>query len=198
MKLLIIGDSFAADWSVKYPKVFGWPNLLSNNYQVTNLAQAGASQYRLLQQLLSVDIDQYDVFIVVHTSPYRVPTRQHPVHYHDKLHSNADLLYSDITYHAVWYKRLFNRALASAEDFFVYHFDQDYQETVYQLFVDRINQILEHKLVINVRTPLCPLQIENALEIKHMVPGVTNHMTLDDSIDLYKAIVDKINEIKRS
>jgi hypothetical protein len=49
-----------------------------------------------------------------------------------------------------------------------------------------------------VLTPLCPLQIENALEIKHMVPGVTNHMTLNDSIDLYKAIVDKINEIKRS
>ena len=47
--ILIIGDSFAADWTVKYPTVVGWPNLLAKNYNVVNLAQAGAGEYKIYQ-----------------------------------------------------------------------------------------------------------------------------------------------------
>jgi hypothetical protein len=36
MKVLIVGDSFAADWTVKYPSGKGWVNLLAEHHDVTN------------------------------------------------------------------------------------------------------------------------------------------------------------------
>ena len=56
MHLLIIGDSFAADWSVKYADKKGWPNFLAEKYSVTNLAQAGCSEYKIKKQLDSVNL----------------------------------------------------------------------------------------------------------------------------------------------
>jgi hypothetical protein len=58
-KLLICGDSFAADWTVKV-KEKGWVNLLAQDYKVTNLAQAGCSEYKILKQLQSVNLDKFD------------------------------------------------------------------------------------------------------------------------------------------
>lgn len=196
MKLLIIGDSFAADWSVKYPGVFGWPNLLSNNHEVTNLAQAGVSQYKILQQLRSVDIDVYELVIVVHTSPYRVTTRQHPVHHADALHSKADLLLTDIEYHARWYNRVTNRALRSAYEWFLYHFDAEYQETVYNLIVEKINHILANKNVITVITPLCPFDTQDSVKIKYIENTGPNHMSVNANIDFYKELIAKIDAVK--
>ena len=196
MKLLIVGDSFAADWSVKYPDVFGWPNLLANNHTVTNLAQAGVSEYRILQQLLSVDLDQFDIVLVVHTSPYRVVTRKHPVHHADVLHGNADLLFTDIEYHAGWYKKFTNRALRSAYEWFLYHFDTEYQETVYHLIIDKINSILKHKPVVTIVTPLCPLDVQGGLRIKQIENSGPNHMSVNANINFYKELVIKIDEIK--
>ena len=51
MKILIAGDSFAADWKIKHSGN-GWVNMLSNDYDVTNIAQAGASEYKIYQQLI--------------------------------------------------------------------------------------------------------------------------------------------------
>ena len=99
MHVLIVGDSFAADWSAKHCDLFGWPNLLAKHHTVTNLAQAGVSEYKIYKQLISVDLSQFDLVIVAHTSPYRVVTRSHPVHYNNSLHKHADLLFGDIEYH---------------------------------------------------------------------------------------------------
>ena len=149
MKILIIGDSFAADWSVKYTDYPGWPELLAHEHDVTNLAQAGISEYRILQQLESVaDLAQFDLVIVSHTSPYRVHTRRHPVHHRDPLHLSADLILSDIEYHAGRIQNWLNPGLKSALGFFHYHFDEKYYETVYTMFRERINQRLAGKQVI--------------------------------------------------
>jgi hypothetical protein len=100
-RVLIIGDSFGADWSVKYRDYPGWPSLLARVYSVVNLAQAGISEYKIYKQLLSVtDLDSYEYVIVSHTSPYRVTTNSHPVHANDLLHNNADLIFNDIEYHS--------------------------------------------------------------------------------------------------
>ena len=48
-KILIAGDSFAADWTVKY-KGEGWVNTLCKDYDVTNVAQAGVSEYKIYNQ----------------------------------------------------------------------------------------------------------------------------------------------------
>ena len=197
MKLLIVGDSFAADWSVKYPRVFGWPNLLSNNHDVTNLAQAGVGEYKILKQLMSADLNLYDIVIVVHTSPYRVTTRRHPVHSGSALHGNADLLFKDIEYHAAWHKRLINHSLRSAYEWFKYHFDTEYQETVYSLIVEKINTILKDKKIITVVTPLCSLDIQHVLKIQNIDDSGPNHMSINNNIDFYKELLLKINEFKQ-
>jgi hypothetical protein len=95
-KVLIVGDSFAADWRVKYPDQLGWPNLLAQEYSVTNLAQAGCSEYRIYQQLKTTNIDHFDLILVSHTSAYRIYTEYHPARRDTALHKNCDLLYSDI------------------------------------------------------------------------------------------------------
>ena len=89
-KILICGDSFAADWTVKYNDYLGWPNLLAQNYNVKNIAQAGVGQFKIYKQLQSVNIKDFDVVISSYTSPYRVHTYNHPVHSNDLLHKNCD------------------------------------------------------------------------------------------------------------
>ena len=100
MKILICGDSFAADWSIKYPERLGWCNWLSENHSVTNIAQAGAGEYKLLKQIQATDLNKFDAVIVSHASPNRLYCTAHPVHNNDVLHHNADLIYADIKDHA--------------------------------------------------------------------------------------------------
>ena len=155
MKILVIGDSFAADWTVKYSGV-GWPNLLAKQFDVTNLAQAGVSEYKIYKQILSIsDLSIFDLVIVSHTSPYRIHTRRHPIHTGDLLHNNADLIYNDIEYHSHTLRGIFNSSLKSAVGFYVHHNDEEYQEIVYMMFRDKINQIIGTTkcLVINTLYP---------------------------------------------
>ena len=105
MNILIVGDSFAADWTVKY-KGIGWPNMLSKRHNVTNLAQAGCSEYKIYKQLLSVNLDDFDYIIASHTSPYRIYVTEHPVHSMDKLHNDCDLIYTDLKEHSKRDKKL--------------------------------------------------------------------------------------------
>jgi hypothetical protein len=97
-KILIIGDSFSSDWSKKYKDYPGWPNLLAQDFDMTNLSQPGCSEFRILKQLKSVDLNEYDFVIISHTSPSRIYTRQHPIHSGDPLHSESDLIFTDIEY----------------------------------------------------------------------------------------------------
>ena len=74
VKILIMGDSWAADWSQKHSEYLGWPNILAEDHDVTNIAQAGVSQYSIVKQLHSVKPYDYDKVICSITSPYRVYT----------------------------------------------------------------------------------------------------------------------------
>ncbi len=137
-KLLICGDSFAADWTVKYEGK-GWPNLLSDYFEITNLAQAGCSEYKIYKQLTSVDLTKYDRIILSHTSPYRIPIETHPVHYKDKLHKNSDLIYNDIKEHS---KK--NNKLISIVEFFENYFDVEYAIFTHTLLCEKIDTLLRH------------------------------------------------------
>jgi hypothetical protein len=135
MKILICGDSFAADWTVKHSGR-GWPNMLAELYEVTNLAQAGCSEYKILKQLESVDLTVYDKIIVWHTSPYRIYVEQHPVHHNDPLHKDCDLIYNDI-------KSKVSDALQPIVEYFEKYFSTDYANFVHGLLVKHIQEILE-------------------------------------------------------
>lgn len=130
--LLIVGDSFAADWSTKFPAM-GWPNLLQKDFSVTNLAQAGCGQYKIYQQLQSVNQTQFDSIIIWHTSPYRIHVRSHPIHSSDILHGNADLIYQDIEHHA-----RHDSSLDAIKNWFDHYYDLEYADFVYALICDKI------------------------------------------------------------
>lgn len=142
IKILITGDSFAADWTTKYPNAHGWPNMLADVYDVTNIAESGISQYKIWQQIKNSNLNDFDICIVSHTSPYRVHTRKHPIHYNDILHKNADLMLNDIEYHKKKLSNIFNRSLQSAVTWFKFHYDPDFHENIYKLLKKDIVEML--------------------------------------------------------
>lgn len=135
MNILIAGDSFAAKW----PNISaGWPNLLDLKYSVTNIAQAGVGEYKILKQIKSVNLNNYDLVVVCHTSLSRVHTPQHPIHT-TGLHKDCDLIITDIKSKFNW----FNASLRTAVNWFKYHYDDVYQHDIYQLIRNQIDYIID-------------------------------------------------------
>ena len=97
-KILIAGDSFAANWRIKHNGA-GWVNLLENDYDVKNIAQAGVSEYKILKQIEQENLDNFDMIVISHTSPNRVYITEHPAYNLNPLHRCADLIYSDVKHH---------------------------------------------------------------------------------------------------
>ena len=145
MNILILGDSWAADWNVKYTEYLGWPNTIAQQHTVTNIAQAGVSQYSILKQLDTIQPLDYDVIIISITSPYRVYTPQHPIHT-SGLHANSDLIYSDIEHHASKFPD--NKRLHSAVAYFEDHYDLGYADTIHHNMVDNCLNRLDNRNTI--------------------------------------------------
>lgn len=144
-KILICGDSFAADWTVKY-KGKGWPNLLSDEYDVTNLAQAGCGEYKIYKQIISQQLDNYDTIIISHTSAFRLYIENpHPVHHSDPLHKNSDLIYTDLEEHSKS-----RSGLSSILFFFKNYFSFEYAEFTHQLLLEKIHSIVKNKTVVHI------------------------------------------------
>lgn len=194
MKILIVGDSFAADWSQSNSAKISWTKLLSHDYEIVNLAQAGCSEYRILQQLKSqANLDQFDCVIVCHTSPDRIYTKQHPIHRRG-LHQHADLIFSDIDYHARSSK---NPAVICARDFFLYHYDECYQHDIYHLIVQEIDSLLDSRVTITVDNfaALDSSRYQHYLkfsDITEIIPGETNHCSAAGHVKIYQKILDMI------
>jgi|688.fasta_scaffold137322_3 hypothetical protein len=198
-RILILGDSFAADWSTKYDSYSGWSNLLRDKFVVTNLAQAGVSEYKIYKQLDTIRwLDSYDTFIISHTSPYRVHTAKHPVHSEDKLHNNADLIYSDIEYHSKRWRNLFNFGLRSAMGFFNHHYDMEYFETTYRLYRKAIGDRLKYKnyIVVNFFKDMERYyQEDNIIDFSDMIPehsGFINHLSEYGNKLVYEKLLEKL------
>jgi hypothetical protein len=203
LNILIIGDSFAADWSVKHRDYLGWPNLLARDHCVINLARAGIGEYKILRQLINFgSLDQIDLVLVSHTSAFRVHTPLHPVHANDALHSDADLMLKDLEYHASKITNRFNYSLHNAIDYFRYHFDQEYYETMYELIRENINQKLGNTPVIVLNNLPESLQFatESTVldfeELWQTQPGLINHFSQIGNEIIYNkltTVIDSMN-----
>lgn len=174
IKILIAGDSFATAWP---NSSIGWPSLLAEKYCVTNVAQAGVSEYKIWKQINSTDLSQFDVVIVSHTSPNRVHTRNHPVH-KTTLHKDCDLIYTDIEAHTDW----FNPSLSAAKGWFEHHYDQAYQNDIYQMLrTDILKKITVPYISLNNLENSLPFVVEpNSLDFTSLWKeqrGVVNHYT---------------------
>jgi hypothetical protein len=195
--MLICGDSFAADWTVKYPG-WGWPNKLAESFEVTNLAQPGCSEYKIYQQLLSADLDKFDIILVSHTSPNRIYVKTHPVHHSDPLHKNSDLIYTDILAHAKT-----DKSLSSIVDFYEKYFDLEYAKFVHSVICEKIEQLLlafGDKTLHITNFPWDDLyQFDNLMNFEWVFKkhsGHMNHYTDQGNNIIYNSIVKKINDSK--
>lgn len=187
-KILICGDSFAADWTIKYGNI-GWPNMLANEYKVTNLAQAGCSEYKIYQQLSSISLSQFDKIIVSHTSPYRIYVSEHPIHKSDTLHKDSDLIYSDIKEHAKD-----NKNLIPILNYFENYFDLEYSKFIHNLICKEIDNKLQNFPVLHITSfdwdGLYKFnKIINFYKLFQKNKGLINHYNLEGNKKVFETLM---------
>jgi hypothetical protein len=194
MKILIAGDSFAAQWPNGEE---GWPYLLAVEHDVTNVAQAGVSEYKIYKQILAANVNSYDCVIVSHTSPNRVHTPKHPIH-KEGLHKNCDLIYNDLSSRFSW----FNRSLDVAKGWFEFHYDQEYQNDVYRLLRKEINETIKvpyinlNNLEVSKEFMIEDIGIDfSPLWAKER--GVVNHYSTKGNLTIFNIIKRELDTISK-
>lgn len=187
--ILICGDSFAADWTVKRAGI-GWPNLLAKDFSVTNLAQAGCSEYKIFKQITSVDITAFSHVIISHTSPLRLVVREHPVHKTDSLHHSSDLIYADIKEHSKKFKNLL-----PIVDYFENYFDMESAVFMHTLLCEKIcsiTNVIYPKIIHVVNSEWSNLyqfkDMLNFAEVHRDNPGYFNHYSAIGNHIIYDII----------
>jgi hypothetical protein len=191
MKILIAGDSFAADWQKQKSSYLGWPNLLANDFDVTNIAQAGVSQYKILCQLRSLDLSVFDVIIVCFTSDFRLHIPKHPIHSNSILHKDCDLLYSDLNFHVKKIKNLFNFKLWISYLWYIISFDYDYYTT--------ISSLIKKEIFHLAMTQNCLFITDSDLEIKelfHQSRGSVNHLSEEANYQVYECVKRRLYNVE--
>jgi hypothetical protein len=186
-KLLIAGDSFAADWTKKYKNILGWVNMLENDYDVTNVAQAGVSEYKIYKQLENINISKFDYIIISHTSAYRIPIEEHPIHKGDLLHDNCDIIYSDIK------EYLDNPILNIANEFYNHIFYPDYFIFINGLIFNEIKKLCNDSIHITFFDSF----YDDVLKCENIFlnnKGNINHMSQKGNDIIYKKIKKILNE----
>ena len=131
-----------------------------------------------------------------------MPTRQHPIHSNDQLHSNADLIFTDIEYHSNRLVNLFNKSLRAAREFFTYHFDDEFYEDSYSLFREKINSMLAGKMAITIS---CFKMLDRFITEKYVLdfvdllntePGLINHYSKEGNLIVYNKIISVLQTLK--
>jgi len=190
-KILIAGDSFSTVW----PDTSGsWVDLLSNDFIIDNLSQAGIGEYKILKQIKSTDTSKYNAVIVSHTSPSRIHTRNNPLH-KNGLHKDCDLIYTDLEKRFDW----FNENLRISKKFFEYHYDDEYQIDIYNLIREEIKKTIKTRYISISHVGIASsLSIEkdhidfSNLWLKNR--GNINHYNRDGNQIIYKTIKEALNE----
>lgn len=190
-KILIVGDSFSTVWPDSNS---GWVNLLSNEYDVTNLSEAGIGEYKILKQLETVNTSNFDVVIVSHTSPSRIHTKNHPLH-KTGFRKNCDLIYNDLDGRC----NLFNLNLLVSKLFFRYHYDDEYQIDIYKLIREKIKSLINTKYIsishvdIAAKLSIEPYHVDfSTLWSKER--GYVNHYTDAGNASVYNTLKEIIEK----
>lgn len=191
MKLLVAGDSFAAEW----PGTNGWVKQLAEEHDVTNIAQAGVSEYKILKQVQSQKLEDFDAVIVSHTSPSRVHIKKHPLH-KQGLHKDCDLIYTDIAGRSSF----FNKELRTAQNYFKHIYDDQYYQDIYLILREKINSIITIPYLSISHLEIAKYYI---VEDKHLDfsefwdnhKGTENHYNDIGNATVLKIILDNLNKI---
>ena len=182
---------------MKYTDYPGWPNLLAQEYNVTNLAQAGVSEYKIWLQLSSANLKSYDLIIISHTSPFRIPIDRHPTHHNDPLHKNCDLIYLDVK------NADSKQELAPIVEYFEKYFVPEYACFVHNLIIKEELELINRCFTGPV-LHITNLNWDNLEKTKNFMSfesvrkkhaGLINHYSEQGNRIILNELVEKINEI---
>ena len=137
----LFGDSFGADTSNN--PYTSWVNLLRQHYIIENHCQSGVSEYKILQQLKSVDLNKFDKILITHTSPTRVYVNYNPLHQHTPYHKNCDLILSDV-------EAATGEFADAARLYFKHIFDIDYACDIHNMVCREIDELTKNYSVVHV------------------------------------------------
>ena len=139
MRIGLFGDSFGYQNTTRPFK--SWVDRLGQHAIIDNHCQCGVSEYKILTQLRSVDLLQYDQLIITHTSPTRVFVRHNPLHMDSDTHTNCDILLADVEPRHDAFSQL-------CKDYFKYIFDIDYAIDIHNMICQEINHtVKDHKVI---------------------------------------------------
>jgi hypothetical protein len=161
--------------------------MLCKDFNITNVAEAGVSEYKIHQQIKKQKIQDYDKIIISHTSAYRIPVETHPIHSKDTLHRNCDFIYSDIREHKD------NPDVKCIVDLYEKYFHIDYAIFVHELILKEINMICPNAVNITFFNSFNKdaVQLEDVfLENR----GNINHLNEVGNKIVYNKILKLLNE----
>jgi len=188
-ELLICGYSFSTEHESS------WASLLLTNFNITNLSQAGCSEYKIYRQLMSVDVQKYDNVLISHTSPNRIYVAKHPVHRKDSFHENSCLIYTDIKEHEKLYPEV-----KSISEYFEKYFDFEYANHIHNLLIKDIEKIcpkntlhISHIQWSNLHQ--CRNWLNFKKEFKEHCGSAHNHYTILGNKIVYNTIYNKLKEL---
>lgn len=174
MNILIAGDSFS---SAELSANFGWPGLLAQQHQVTNISAPGIGEYKILQRLQQQDLASYDRVIVSHTSPNRVHCEHNPLYPPGHIYADSDLIFADVEN-----KSKTDSVAESMYQYFVKIFDPEYYLFVHHACCEKIDQLLANHKTIHIThfdwTDFYQFDsMLNFYDLWKQNPGTYNHYT---------------------
>ena len=169
-KILIAGDSFSADWSSTYE----WWKMLP--YEITNISQAGSSEFKILKRIQEHDLTPYDGVIVFHTSPYRLYTETNLLHKDSQTHSESCYVINDVLSKRGPIKSAMNKYLE-------YFYNDEYNMYCHQKICNDIIEITKQKKVLHCSG----FNYDNICTIPNII-------TVDDLHREYKGSVCHLNQ----
>ena len=137
----LFGDSFG--YQKKDESYPSWVDLLAERYTVNNHCECGVSEYKILKQLQSADLNSYDHIIVTHTSHSRVFVEYNPLHANSEYHQNCDILFADIESRTDEFSR-------ACQLYYKYMFNDEHARDMHNLILKEIGQMLAGKPVIHM------------------------------------------------
>jgi hypothetical protein len=194
-KILVCGDSFATDHSVNDPVAIGWSSMLANLYDVTNCAQAGVSEYKIIEQIKNQNLNDYDAIIISHTSPYRVYIKEHPVYQNNNVHKYTDLIYNDVLHH--YNINSDNILLESAKNYFENIFDENYYQELYYMMIEQIKKLISGHRCLHLLTIFDQgVELDPVLNLKtqfRFKQGTPNHYSYKNNVKICNLVAQWIN-----
>ena len=186
--ILIIGDSFSCTHE-SHGENIGWPELLRRNFKITNLSQAGVSEYKIYKQLISIDLNQFDSIIICHTSFFRIPIKENTFYQNSKLHKSSDLIFTDVES-----KKNISKKMKTAFNFFKYFFWKEYFLFTNGLIFEQIYEKTKDCIHITFFDDFYDARVTNFHNIFLNHRGDVNHLDKNGNTKIFSYLKKELNE----